>query len=80
MFYGYYFKRADLLSKIYARDGRYMPAKRKKLYRNTAVVYAEILGESDFEPSEDQIIFKSGNIIQRICFYLEPVQWDDIER
>jgi hypothetical protein len=63
--YGYYLKRADLLSQIYVRDGRYMPAKRKKLYRNTAVVYAEILGESDFETPEDQEI-EADDIISRV--------------
>ncbi len=50
----YYFKRADILSRIYVRDGRYMPTKRKKLYRNTAVVYAEILESADFEPEDDE--------------------------
>lgn len=51
--YSYYFKRGDLLSQIYVRDGRYMSAKRKKLYRDTAVSYAEIVGESDYESDED---------------------------
>lgn len=51
--YSYYYKRGDLLSKIYVRDGRYMPTKRKKLYRSTAKSYSEIVSESDFEPEDD---------------------------
>ncbi|MBK26413.1 MAG: hypothetical protein CME70_20605 [Halobacteriovorax sp.] len=51
--YSYYFKRGDLLSKIYVRDGRYMSEKRKKLYKETATSYAEIVGESDYEPEDD---------------------------
>lgn len=49
----YYYKRGDLLSKIYVRDGRYMSTKRKKLYKNTATSYAEIVGDSDYEPEDD---------------------------
>jgi hypothetical protein len=32
-----------------------------------------------YRPQSDQIMFKSGNVIQRICFYVEPVEWDAIE-
>lgn len=51
--YSYYYKRGNLLSQIYVRDGRYMSTKRKSLYKNTATSYAEIVGESDYEPEDD---------------------------
>jgi len=34
---------------------------------------------AEWEPAEDDILFRSGNIIQRILFYQEPQQWDEIE-
>jgi hypothetical protein len=33
----------------------------------------------NFEPSEDLILFKSGDIIQRLIFYHKDSQWDALE-
>ena len=32
-----------------------------------------------FQPSEDLILFKSGDIIQRLIFYNKDSQWDALE-
>lgn len=47
--YGYYYKRGDLLSRIYVRDLKKMSQKRRQLYKETAKAYSEIVDDSDYE-------------------------------
>ena len=35
---------------------------------------------ANYEPKQDQIIFRSGQMIQRVLFYQWPSQWDTVER